>query len=487
MINFSIELHTTILGNITKRINDIMQNNIERLNLNFTLDLYTFSLTILYLITQIYPSQVLINILKFVVLLFIVFSLFSLRGSIAKIVYSLLFLSAIIVITTNNYKSVLDGALLNLPIVAIFTIAPLLGISVKIGDYIEALKVLLNRYRNNSLFFFVTYLLLTHLFSLLLNIGSVIINLQLMKSSNITSKRLIANSLSRGFNSIVLWSPYLGIMILVISLVEVEWSVLVVHTFGFIIITLIVAVLVEIPTMLQEDKRLQLANDTDDVITVSKQMKKSYWKDAIELFFLLVVTMGLILLLEKVTNFGIVMSIAIISLTFPFLWSVYKKKIPRFKEEFAAHVSHTVPNLKSELTLFIVAGIFGHLFVQSPYSDKVTIYLNAMFGNSPYFMLVALSTVIIITGIIGAHPAVMVTILAISIIPEDIGLTPLCMAALLLGSFGISNTVSPATAISNFLTYELNEKVYVITLRWNWLYALILYLLLPPYLLLLGL
>ena len=133
-----------------------------------------------------------------------------------------------------------------------------------------------------------------------------------------------------------------------------------------------------------------------------------------------------------------------------------------------------------------VAGIFSYAFVQSPLSEKSTELLNLFFGQSSLLMAIALSSVIILTGILGLHPVVMLTIFATSIDPEQIGLSSLYFAALLLGSAGIANTISPATAVNNLVSKTLGVEIFTVSFKWNWIYALILFIALPVYLLVVG-
>jgi hypothetical protein len=57
-----------------------------------------------------------------------------------------------------------------------------------------------------------------------------------------------------------------------------------------------------------------------------------------------------------------------------------------------------------------------------------------------------------VAPLVGLHPIVLVTIFATGIDPASLGISPLFLALLLLGSWGISNPVSPASAVNNLLS-----------------------------------
>lgn len=437
-----------------------------------------------YIFIELLNYSVFNTVVSLLVFTFILKSIFHLQGAVAKIIYVLIGLTILLLISADNVIDILlNGALVNLPIVSILMLTPLLGISVKVAGYDSSLRIVLGKYRNNAYFFYIVFLVLTHIFSVILNIGSILINRHLMESSNVRSKRLIANSLNRGFTTITTWSPYLGVMALVVSQLQIEWFELISYTMGFVVISLFVAVTVEIKTIQKEQNRLNKLNEVEAVQVLDV---KSYKGKIIELVCLLILSMGLVLFIEQFTNIKIVLAILYVSILFPLLWCLIKGQFSSYKKEVYHHIKHTIPNLQTEFTLFLVAGIFSYAFVQSSLSQKSIEILNAIFGHSVFLMAIALSSIIIFTGILGLHPAVMLTIFATSIVPEQIGLSPLFFAALLLGSSGIANTVSPATAVNNLVANNLRLDVYTVSLKWNWLFALILFITLPVYMIVVG-
>ena len=102
-------------------------------------------------------------------------------------------------------------------------------------------------------------------------------------------------------------------MVLVVSQLKIEWFTLVSYTVGFVLLSLIIAVLVEVNVIRHEEIHLnKLSNDSSDFeeIIEGKLLK------IVELFVLLVFSMGLILIIDKFTNIIIVLAIAFVSLLF---------------------------------------------------------------------------------------------------------------------------------------------------------------------------
>lgn len=443
-------------------------------------------LAISYIFLEMIHINMISHIVGIYVVLFILFSITRSKGKVAKITYSLLMMTIILLFQVENpLYAILEGSLVNLPIVCILIVTPLLGISVRVGNYVDSLKSLLRKYNNNVSFFYIVFLVLSHIFSVFLNIGSIIINLTLMKSSNVKSKKLIANILNRGYTTTATWSPYLGVVALVISQLKISWSALVFYTLGFVFISMVIAYLVDMRTIKAEKIRLATSEEALEM-NASKGIQRGVARKLIELSLLLIISMSAILLIDTFTNLKIVLAITFVSISLPFIWCLIKKQMNSYKREVSEHINTTLPRLQTEFTMFLMAGIFSNVFVNSPFSEKAVNLLIYLFGNSILLMTLVLSFLIIISGVLGLHPVVMLTIFVTGVNPEILGFSPLYFAALLLGSAGIANNISPATAVNNLLSNALHIDLFTVSFRWNWLYTLILFFILPVYLLFIG-
>lgn len=98
----------------------------------------------------------------------------------------------------------------------------------------------------------------------------------------------------------------------------------------------------------------------------------------------------------------------------------------------------------------------------------------------------SLSLLIVLTAVVGIHPIVVVTIFVTSIKPEMIGFSPELFAVLLLASWGVSNTISPSTAVNNLLANLLKVDVFVLSIHWNFKYVSIMLFVIPVYLIIIS-
>lgn len=435
-----------------------------------------------FIVTELVSYPLFEYIISGTILLLMLISLPQLRGATAIITYLLLGLGAILLIGNKEAVTIIiEGVRTNLTLITIFVVTPMLGITIRTSNYIEGLKVMLEKVKNNATFFYISTTFLTHILGFIINIGSVTINYFLTKASNVRSSRIIANALNRGFTTSIFWSPYFSAMALIISQLDIAWGKIGFHAFLFALLSMTVGYFIERPYIKEEEKyllELEREKQTEDKQVLGSVKARKKVIELIILIFFMVIS---VLLLERFTSFNMVLSICIVSIFFPLIWCFLRREFKSYLNEMKHYTTKTIPNLRQEMTLFLSAGLFSAIFVQSPLSIIMIDYLNLWFGQSVILMTFALSSIIIITAIIGMHPIILVTILVTSVEPSLIGLSKENFALILLASWGLSNTISPTTAVNNILAKFFNENIMTVSLYWNWKYALFMMCLLPMY------
>lgn len=433
---------------------------------------------LLYVLLVFFPSKGLETAASLIIGIIIIWNLPSLRGTIRVITYSL-FVSAIIIFIVQKTPSHIwmEGLRVNLTLVTIFIFVPLLGIPIRIGGYLDSLKIIFKLTFRKSGYLFLSTQLLTHVLAVVLNIGSVSIVHFLSKASPIQSPRLLASAITRGFGSAIYWSPYFAAVALVLSGLELQWSSIVVYSLGFGVTSLAVSLFSDRAFL----KSVQLEATEVEHQPIEPNMLQAKRK-LTELFLLLIFMMGSVVVIEMATGMSMVMIICLTAVIFPLLWSVLRQQFSGYRQEVKNHLYRTLPNMKKEIVLFFIAGFFSKAFVQTEISGAVVQAIANLVGGSTIGAAYCILLIIVFTSIAGLHPIVTVTILVTSFEPSLLGMSESFFAVLLLGSWGISNTLSPATAVNNLLANLWRLDIADVSYRWNIKYACVLGLLLPIYL-----
>ncbi|TCN21104.1 hypothetical protein [Mesobacillus foraminis] len=429
-----------------------------------------------YMLVELIPVHLVKMVVSLVIMLVILWVLPRVQGSFMVISLSLLSAGILLMILYHaSLEEWLKAARVNLTLVAIFLFTPLLGIPVRTGGYVEALKTLLARKMNNPNFFFAGSSLLSHLLGVVLNIGAISIVHELSRASQIQDKRLVAASINRGFVSTIFWSPYFSAMALILSSLSVKWTDVLLYALGLSLIALIVSYLFERPYALKKEA------DEREEHHDERERKKAKWK-VMELFLLLFIMVATVLLAERLTSSTMTFIICVLSATYPLFWCLLKGEGAAYKKELKNHVFIGIPRMKKEIVLFLIAGFFSGAFVKSGWSNAIVEGLNGAFSQYQILIAYLIAFSIVATAVMGLHPIVVVTIVATSIDPLKLGFSHEFFAILLLSSWGISNTVSPATAVNNLLSALLKEDLFKVSMHWNLKFALVMLFIIPIYL-----
>lgn len=437
-----------------------------------------------YIFNYFHESQLLQIILSVGIVVFIILSLSALQGSLKFITYILLIAAFTIFIGTRaTIWEWLDGVRVNLTLVSIFTLVPLLGIPVRLGGYLESLKLLFARVNPKSSFVFLVTQTLAHALGVVFNIGSISIVHYLSKAAPIQSPRLLVSAINRGFLSVIFWSPYFGAVAVVLSMLSTKWVTILPFSLGFVLISFFVSFAVDWTLIQKSDANFALEmSATKEDEHAPKLNNRFVKKKVIELFSLLFVMMLIVLGIELFAGLEVAVIICLVALFFPLLWSFFQRNQAIYFVELKDHVFKTLPRMRKEVVLFLVSGFFSAAFMKTDMSSTIITFVTNLFDGFTIGVAYCIVLAIVITSVAGIHPIVPVTVFASSFDPTLLGFSPEYFSVLLLASWGVSSTISPATASSNLLANLWNIEVTKIAFRWNIKYGIIMAIILPIYL-----
>lgn len=437
-----------------------------------------------YIFNYFLESRLLEIILSIGIVVFITLSLSALQGSLRIITYFLLITAITIFIGVRApIEEWLDGVRVNLTLASIFTLVPLLGIPVRLGGYLESLKLLFARVNPKSSFVFLVTQTLAHALGVVFNIGSISIVHYLSKAAPIQSPRLLVSAINRGFLSVIFWSPYFGAVAVVLSMLSTKWGTILPFSLGFVLISFFVSFAVDWSLIQKSDATFALEmSATKEVEHAPNLNNRLVKKKVIELFSLLLLMIMIVLGIEFVSGLEVAIIICLVALLFPLIWSFLQKNQEMYFVELKGHVFNTLPRMRKEVVLFLVSGFFSAAFMKTNMSGTLINYITDLFGGFTIGIAYCIVLVIVILSVAGLHPIVPVIVFASSFDPSLLGFSPEYFSVLLLASWGVSSTISPATASSNLLANLWNIEVTTIAFRWNMRYGIIMTIVLPIYL-----
>lgn len=417
-----------------------------------------FSIAAVYIVQQFTQLDMLTPLLGSLVFVAIALLIPKLKGVTLWLSLSFIIIGAVLLLLQKADAGLwFDAAGINVTIVTLFLFAPLFGIPVRIPEYVERLKTFFEANLRSRTGLFAGSQLLTQIMGVFINVGSIPVVYQMVFVKPRTGMTLLlANALNRGFAGAILWSPYFAAMAIVTSGLKLSWSAILPYVLGLAALTLLVSWMVEYRNLRkteQESSEQELAQE----LTQEKKEKATF---PFGLVMYLAFAIIVILLLERMLDLPMVIIICMAAIGFPLIWCVMKREVLTYKEGIINHIHVTFPALQKEVTLFLAAGFFSGSIASTGFGSAVPDLLGYI--PLPIAMTFSVFTVLLIAGtsLIGLHPIVPVTILVGSIDPISMQVSPIYFAVLLLGSWALSNPISPASAVNNLLAGLLKKTVF---------------------------
>lgn len=378
-----------------------------------------------------------------------------------------------------------QAATLNVTLITLFAFAPMFGIPVRSPVYVSALQNFYYTSIKGSISFFIISQLLTQILAVFLNVGSISVvhHLASMHRSS-RSWRILSNALNRGFAAAILWSPYFAAMAVVTHALHVTWIELLPYLLGFFVITFFISLMIERPHLRKRDLE-ETAAAVEDANPQKEGIHQTSNRKLVSLLVYLLLAMAIILVLEQSLDSPMVIIISLTAIFYPMLWCIGSRSFDFYKQGVKEHVTKSLPALKKEMVLFLTAGFFSGAVGQTHLSESFLSLLSFIPIPMPVAFTICSLLLIVLTSSIGSHPIILITILSTTINPASVGITPIFFAILLLGSWSISNLISPTTAVNNVLSIVVHKNVFDL-IKVNYKYTMILVLILPLYLFLIG-
>lgn len=412
-----------------------------------------FSIAAVYIVQQLTQLDMLTPLLGSLVFIAIAMLVPKLKGMTLWLTISFMVVGAVLMLLRKaDARLWFDAAGINVTIVTLFLFAPLFGIPVRLPEYVEALKRFYESNLRSRTGLFAGTQLLTQVMGVFINVGSIPVVYQMVfVKPRPGMSRLLANALNRGFAGAIFLSPYFAAMTLVTSALKLTWSSVLPFVLGLAILSLFVSWTVDF----RELRQLETEPPQQEPV-----LKKGNGAFPFGLGMYLTLAIIVILMLERTVKMPMVILICMTAVVFPLIWCMIKKALAVYQDGVKNHLTVTFPALQKEITLFLAAGFFSGSIGATGFGSAVP----ALLGHIPLPISLTFSvfTVALIAGtsLIGLHPIVPVTILVGGIDPLSMQISPIYFAVLLLGSWALSNPISPASAVNNLLAGLLKKTVF---------------------------
>lgn len=362
-------------------------------------------------------------------------------------------------------------------IVVLLVIMQLFLIPVTVGNYQAAVEEFMQKHVHGPKATYTFVMLVTHLLSSILSMGTVAIVLSILgdsiKRQVKDSARFSATSVTRAFTLGTLWAPGAATIFLISTVTGVGWSKLFIPCLLLGIVGLILAYVMERNQSYMKEKPSES--------TIVSQTKLVDHASLVSLVLAVVALLTLSFIFMEVKVASSMDSVTLAGLLTVIIWIIllsqrHSQNNLRFKSSLKkAAVSYWHHGIGSGAALapfFVGIGTFTYGFQHSSVIIKLTSVLSPVFARFGWLLVVLIPIIVVIVSLIGIHPLASVALIGKVIMAMHLTLSPLLIAlSLNIGSVA-AYMLSPFAGIVMIVATILNVKPTQVSIRWNWKFYL---------------
>jgi hypothetical protein len=428
----------------------------------FSLILSMCFIYILEALFPITPLGIIYNIVAIAVFLFM-FPLLEWKGRMFTL--TLFFAGVIIHFSVGDRGlDLFQGITQNMALLSILILAPLLSVPLKREGVIETIIVYLNEMKKNprNTFYGISSFML--ILAPILNMGALRIVHGFVESIRFPSE-FLSRSYYIGFTPAVIWSPFFASVGIVLFYLDITYLSYVVVGVLFALLQMVVGFFLFRPKVIniQNVKQEKLSDSEDEI-------RKRY------IYILIGYVTGLVLLLivmEQILKKPMLLLVSIVCLIVPIVWAVLRKKGSIIKEEASLYKTKLLTQSKTELCLFLSAGLFGNAISHTPVKGILERATQWSATQSAGLLFLFILLFVTFMAALGVHQIIVIPLILTSLNFAEINISVICIAFMCIFTWMLSSSISPLNALNIIISQCVRKDGLTVAFKWNGQYFLV--------------
>ena len=358
-------------------------------------------------------------------------------------------------------------------IVVLLVVMQLFLIPVTVGNYQTAVEKFMQDHVHGPKQTYTFVMLVTHLLSSILSMGTVAIVLSILSDS---IKRQVkdsvhfsATAVTRAFTLGTLWAPGAATIFLISSVTKVSWTRLFIPCLILGLLGLVLAYVME--------HNQAYMQETPTTVNQDVQRKNGTHASLLELVLAVVALLMLSFVLMENKVASSMDSVTLAGLLIVLIWTSLlsfkrgnKMAVfnPILKKAATSYWHQGIASGASLAPFFVGIGTFTYGFQHSTISTQLTTTLTPLFSHLGWWLVLLVPIIVVLVSLIGIHPLASVALIGKVIMAMHISLSPLLIAlSLNIGSVA-AYMLSPFAGIVMIVATLLNVGPVTVSIRWNW-------------------
>ena len=375
--------------------------------------------------------------------------------------------------TSLTLSSIATAVVSMVDIVVLLVVMQLFLIPVTVGKYQTAVEEFMQDHVHGPKQTYTFVMLVTHLLSSILSMGTVAIVLSILgdsiKRQVKDSARFSATAVTRAFTLGTLWAPGAATIFLISTVTKVSWTRLFIPCLILGLLGLGLAY-----TMEHHQAYMQ---ETPTAVDQNIQRKSGARASLLELVFAVVTLLVLSFSLMENHVATSMTAVTLAGLLVVLVWTGllrFKRGNqrsafnPTLKKAVRSYWHQGIASGASLAPFFVGIGTFTYGFQHSTVSTQLTATLTPTFTYLGWWLVLLIPIIVVLVSLIGIHPLASVALIGKVVMAMPISLSPLLIAlSLNIGSV-VAYMLSPFAGIVVIVATLLNVNPGTVSVRWNW-------------------
>ncbi|MGG1630866.1 hypothetical protein [Rossellomorea sp. NRS-1567] len=432
-----------------------------------------------YLINELFSGLNISPIISVICFLIVMITLFRINKFVRVIGGAFLVLGFIMMMKGDaGWKDILFsfGPMLNL--LTLFALVPLLALPIKLGNYSENIQGFISRRVKSSTSLYSLTSGISYFFSIFMNLATLPMTYFSVRPAADAfpledKERFMSRAITHGFSMPLMWAPVTPIVGIVIDMTGVKWGGLL----PYVLPLSVMGLLLDWYTGGFRKRRNRPSYGTSpaakETAAAMEGMDGKAGAGKLSHILIAILAFNIVIsFLEHWLSLSFLIVVSLLVIPFAFIWCLLLGRAGGFKNGLVDHYQHHLLKMKDQFFIFLSAGFFISAIEFSHTDHLVNEWITAFkdtIGIEIFVLLIPLIPLIL--AFIGLHPAVALALLAGTLDPQSLDVSPYILTVSMLAGAVSAFLMGPYNATIGLMSTIVKTSSFKVS-NWNFIFTI---------------
>ncbi|MEG9295864.1 hypothetical protein V6B33_05340 [Mangrovibacillus sp. Mu-81] len=363
------------------------------------------------------------------------------------------------------------GPMLNL--LTLFALVPLLALPIKLGKYSENIQGFISRRVRSSTSLYSLTSGISYFFSIFMNLATLPMTYFSIRPAADgfpleNRERFMSRAITHGFSMPLMWAPVTPIVGIVIDMTGVKWAAMLPYVLPLSVLGLL---LDWYTGGYRKRKRVRFGTSTaidETAAAIEVENGKSGGTGKLSHILIAIILFNIVIsILEHSLSLSFLIVVSILVIPFAFVWCLLLGQAGSFTTGLVEHYQKHLLKMKDQFFIFLSAGFFISAIEFSGTDHVVNGWITSfknVIGIEIFVLFIPLIPLAL--AFIGLHPAVALALLAGTLDPHSLDVSPYILTVSMLAGAVSAFLMGPYNATIGLMSTIVKTSSYKVS-NWN--------------------